>query len=347
MPAPDLTTDSPLLEVRELRKHYPIEVGLLRRTIGHVQAVDGVDLTIGVGETLGLVGESGSGKSTLGRLILGLVEPSDGQVCFGGTDMAVLNSEQVRLLRSSMQLVFQDPLSSFDPQSTVGESVAEPLVTHRPAMKGAERRARVEELFGEVGLPAYFFDRYPSQLSGGQLQRAGLARALALDPKLLVLDEPVSALDLSTQAQVINLLRDLQRRLGVAYLMIAHDLSVVRHISHRIAVMYLGRIVEVGPGDEVAENPLHPYTAALLSAVPVPDPVVQRGRNRIVLEGDVPSPADPPSGCRFHTRCPFAMDVCAIVDPEPFTSDSGTTVFCHLHTSSPEAGDVSRRASSS
>jgi peptide/nickel transport system ATP-binding protein len=324
----------PLLEVRGLRKEFPITAGLLRRVRGHVRAVDGVDLTVGSGETLGLVGESGSGKSTIARLVLRLVEPTDGSVTIAGRDLALLHGRELRRAREHMQMVFQDPYSSLDPRATIGASVGEPLAIHR-GMHGRTRDARVAELLELVGIGAHLMRRYPHEFSGGQRQRIAVARALALEPRLLVCDEPVSALDVSTQSQVINLLADLQERLGLAYLFIAHDLSVVRHISHRIGVMYLGRIVETGPASEVYRRPTHPYTEALLSAIPVPDPQRQRQRKRIVLRGEMPSAMDPPSGCRFRTRCPYAMDVCAVEDPPPFVTPGGTTTWCHLHTTGP------------
>jgi peptide/nickel transport system ATP-binding protein len=324
----------PLLELRGLTKEFPVRSGLLRRTIGVVRAVDGVALCIGPGETLGLVGESGSGKSTVARLILRLVEPTSGSVLLEGEDLTSLGDRELRLRRRQMQIVFQDPYSSLDPRATVGDSVGEPLAVHE-GLRGRARADRVGELLTQVGLDPRVARRYPHEFSGGQRQRIAVARALALRPRLLICDEPVSSLDVSTQSQVINLLVDLQRRLSLAYLFIAHDLSVVRHISDRIAVMYLGRIVEVGDAEEVYGRPTHPYTEALLSAIPVPDPDRERSRSRIVLKGDVPSPMDPPSGCRFRTRCPYAMEVCARETPPPFTTVPGTTVFCHLHTDGP------------
>ena len=324
----------PLLDVRGLKKQFPVTSGVLRRVRGHVRAVDGVDLSVGVGETLGLVGESGSGKSTVARLVLRLVDPSGGSVMIEGRDLAKLGGNDLRRAREHMQMVFQDPYSSLDPRATIGASVGEPLTIHR-GLRGRAREERVAELLDLVGIGPHLVRRYPYEFSGGQRQRIAVARALALEPRLLVCDEPVSALDVSTQSQVINLLADLQERLGLAYLFIAHDLSVVRHISHRIAVMYLGRIVETGPASEVYLRPTHPYTEALLSAIPVPDPARQRERKRIVLRGEVPSAMNPPSGCRFRTRCPYAMDICAVEDPPPFATPSGATTWCHLHTSGP------------
>ena len=324
----------PLLSVKGLRKEFPVTSGLLRRVRGHVKAVDGIDFNVGTGETVGLVGESGSGKSTVARLVLRLINPTAGEVVVGGQDLAGLRGGALRHARADMQMVFQDPYSSLDPRSSIGRSVGEPLEIHQGA-RGSNRDARVAELLSLVGISPNLAGRFPHEFSGGQRQRIAVARALALEPKLLVCDEPVSALDVSTQSQVINLLADLQERLGIAYLFIAHDLSVVRHLSHRIAVMYLGRIVETGPAEEVYQHPTHPYTEALLSAIPVANPVRQRQRKRIVLRGEVPSPLNPPSGCRFHTRCPYAMDICSVVDPPPFQTSAGTTTWCHLHTSGP------------
>jgi oligopeptide/dipeptide ABC transporter ATP-binding protein len=328
------TAATPLLDVVDLRKQFPIVRGVLRRVHGHVQAVDGVTFAIDAGETLGLVGESGSGKSTVARLVLRLLEASGGSVRFDGEDLMQLTGRRLQQARRDLQIIFQDPYSSLDPRSTIADAIGEPLEIH-DGLGRRERDFRSGELLELVGMGPHLLRRYPYEFSGGQRQRIAVARALALNPRLLVCDEPVSALDVSTQSQVINLLADLQERLGLAYLFIAHDLSVVRHLSHRIAVMYLGRIVEIGPADEVSYRPTHPYTEALLSAIPIPDPAVQRSRKRIVLEGDIPSPTDPPAGCRFHTRCQYAMDVCAHEDPPPFASATGTTVWCHLHTTGP------------
>ncbi|MET0143442.1 MAG: ABC transporter ATP-binding protein [Ilumatobacteraceae bacterium] len=324
----------PLLELTNVSKLFPVREGILRRVRAHVHAVSDVSLTLARGETLGLVGESGSGKSTLGRLALRLLEPTSGRIDYLGQDITNLKRGSLRSVRRNAQMVFQDPYSSFDPLSPLASSVAEPLAVHGEG-GGSARRARLEELTRLVGLGPQHLDRYPSELSGGQLQRMAVARALAIEPSFIVLDEPVSSLDVSTQAQVINLLEKLQHELGVAYLLIAHNPALVRHASDRIAVMYLGEIVEVGSAEAVYTTPKHPYTHALLSAVTVPDPDLQRTRRRIVLQGDVPNPADPPAGCRFHTRCPYVMDVCRSEVPPNFVAADGTSVRCHLHTSGP------------
>ncbi|MEV0623919.1 oligopeptide/dipeptide ABC transporter ATP-binding protein [Nonomuraea sp. NPDC050404] len=324
--------DLPLLSATGVQVHFPIKRGvLIDRTVGHVKAVDGVDLEVRQGETLGVVGESGCGKSTLGRALLRLVEPTAGRVEFDGTDVTALDRSGLRRLRPRMQMIFQDPMASLDPRQSVGAALAEPIRAHGLAEGRAGRERRVRELLDAVGLPASAAGRFPHEFSGGQRQRVGIARALALSPDLVIADEPVSALDVSVQAQVVNLLVDLQRELGLTYVVIAHDLAVVRHMSDRVAVMYLGGVVEQGPSEEICREPLHPYTKALLSAVPVADPDVETVRERIILRGDLPSPADPPAGCRFHTRCPFARpDVCATERPVLREVTPGRTVACHF-----------------
>ena len=317
-----------LVQVRDLHKYFPINAGVFSRHVGDVKAVDGVDFTIKRGETLGLVGESGSGKTTAGRVVLRLLEATKGQVIFEGRDIGQLKREEVRKLRKEMQIIFQDPYASLNPRMTVGDIVSEPLRIHGLAT-GKDAEARVQELLKLVGLQPYHANRYPHEFSGGQRQRVGIARSLAVSPKFIVADEPVSALDVSIQAQVINLLQDLQQQFGLTYLFIAHDLSVVRHISTRVAVMYVGKIVEIADRDDLYNNPLHPYTQALLSAIPIPDPRVESRRKRIILSGDIPSPVNPPSGCRFHTRCPVAFDRCKVEVPPLNTYASGHVAACH------------------
>lgn len=301
-----------LLEARNLKMHFPIKAGILKRTVGHVKAVDGVDLKVKKGETLGLVGESGCGKSTLARVILRLLEPTDGEVLFEGRNILEMSRKDMLVVRRNMQIIFQDPYASLNPRMTVGNIVSEPLRTHK--IEG-DRKKRVRELLEIVGLNPEHYNRYPHEFSGGQRQRIGVARAIALNPKVIICDEPVSALDVSIQAQVVNLLEDLQKEFELTYVFIAHDLSVVKHISDRVAVMYLGKIVEIADRKTLYDGPRHPYTNSLLSAIPIPDPRKERERRRVVLSGDVPSPANPPSGCHFHTRCPRAQDYCKEHEP--------------------------------
>lgn len=319
-----------LLRVENLVKYFPITQGIIiQRQVGAVHAVDDVSFFINKGETLGLVGESGCGKSTTGRTVLQLYRPTSGSVVFDGVDLVKLKGEDLRQMRRKMQMIFQDPYASLNPRLTVGEIVGEPFVVHK-TIQGKDIQERVEHLLELVGLNPAFENRYPHEFSGGQRQRIGVARALALQPDLIVCDEPISALDVSIQAQVVNLLEDLQQQFNLTYLFIAHDLSMVRHISDRVAVMYLGALVELATRNELYNNPLHPYTQALLSAVPVPDPVIEEKRKRIILEGDVPSPVNPPSGCRFRTRCSLAVEVCAAERPAFREVKPGHFAACHL-----------------
>lgn len=323
-----------LLEVDDLYMHFPLTQGILfQRKVGAVQAVDGLTFNVYKGETLGLVGESGCGKSTTGRAILQLYKPTAGAVRFDGRDLTKLDGGEMRKMRRHLQMIFQDPYASLNPRMTVGSIISEPMQIHNLVPKD-KRNERVQELLQTVGLNPYFANRYPHEFSGGQRQRIGVARALAADPDFIVADEPVSALDVSIQAQIINLLEELQAQFGLTYLFIAHDLSVVRHISDRVAVMYLGKMVELADRNSIYDDPLHPYTKALLSAVPVPDPVIEKKRERIILTGDVPSPINPPSGCHFHTRCPYAMDVCRQVEPNFVDQGGGHFVACHLYPNS-------------
>ncbi len=328
--------NSVLVRVENLKKHFPIRRGVFQRTIGHVKAVDGVSFEIRRGETLGLVGESGCGKTTVGRTVLRLYPPTDGRVFFESAELTALKGEALRRLRPKMQMIFQDPYASLNPRSTVGELIAEPLLIHG-LMNQPQRRERVRQLMELVGLNPAYLTRYPHEFSGGQRQRIGIARALSLNPAFIVCDEPIAALDVSVQAQVVNLLEDLQQQLALTYLFVAHDLSMVRHIADRVLVMYLGKMMELAERDELYDNPLHPYTIALLSAVPVPDPVAEEARRRIILQGDVPSPANPPKGCVFHTRCPVAIDVCREVEPGWREFTPGHHVACH------RAEEISRK----
>ena len=321
----------PLLRVEGLVKHFPLTQGIVfKKTVGQVRAVDGVNFTLNSGETLGLVGESGCGKSTVSKLLMNLERPTAGSVFYKGTDITNLKGRELRRLRRNIQIIFQDPYSSLNPRMTVGDIVSEPWDIHPDVVPAKDRQRRTRELLERVGLNPDFINRYPHQFSGGQRQRIGIARALALQPEIIICDEPVSALDVSVQAQVVNLLGELQRDFGLAYIFIAHDLSVVRHISDRVAVMYLGSIVEVGSEDDIYEKTAHPYTQALLSAVPVLDPAAREHKKRIMLTGDVPSPANPPSGCRFRTRCWKAQDICATEPPELVDRGQGHPVACHF-----------------
>ena len=321
------TSETPLLSVRNLVKHFPVKKGILQQTVGQVHAVDGISFDIAEGETLGLVGESGCGKSTAGKAILKLIEPTAGEIRVNGERIDQLSRSEMRPYRRELQVVFQDPYSSLNPRLRIRDIIAEPLKNYAVAQGGALDE-RIVELAGKVGLRPDTLDRYPHEFSGGQRQRIGIARALALHPSLIICDEPVSALDVSVQAQVINLLVDLQREFALAYLFIAHDIAVVEHISHRVAVMYLGKIVEIAGRTDLFLHPQHPYTEALLSAVPEPDPGIEK--KRIILRGDVPSPINPPSGCRFHTRCPYAFERCSVEEPELQEIAGGHHVACHL-----------------
>lgn len=324
-----MSSDSVLVRVEDLKKYFPIMRGILiQRQVGAVKAVDGITFDIHRGETLGLVGESGCGKTTAGRTILLLYPPTAGRVIFDGVDLTTLKGSALRRMRRRMQIVFQDPFASLNPRMTIARIIGEPIRVHKLASSRREEIERVQELLRLVQLNPRFINRYPHEFSGGQRQRIGIARALASNPEFIVCDEPISALDVSIQAQIVNLLEDLQDQLGLTYLFIAHDLSMVRHICDRVAVMYLGRIVELAPKDELYDHPLHPYTQALLSAVPVPDPAVERARRRIILEGDVPSPVNPPPGCRFRTRCPLAHQ-CPDEEPQWRDVGGGHWVACH------------------
>jgi oligopeptide transport system ATP-binding protein len=330
-------TPNPLVQVEDLKMHFPIYTGLFRKHTGDVKAVDGVSFDIMPGQTLGLVGESGCGKSTVGRAILRLYEPTAGRVIIDGQDVASLAPEALRQKRPTMQMVFQDPQASLNPRMTLARIIGEPLDEHTDWPK-ARKLERVYELMDAVGLNRRFADRYPHEFSGGQRQRIGIARALALNPKFIVCDEPIAALDVSIQAQVVNLLEDLQEKLGLTYLFISHDLSMVRHLAQRVAVMYLGRIAELSPSKDLYVRPLHPYAEALLSAVNEPDPVLAATRKRIILKGDVPSPANPPRGCNFCTRCPRVMDICQTVKPDLVEVEPGRLVACHLYSTTTAAG---------
>jgi oligopeptide transport system ATP-binding protein len=331
VPVPNVETASDvLINVQGLKMYFPVTAGLIfQRKIADVKAVDGINLQVKKGETLGLVGESGCGKSTTGRAILQLYKPTAGSVRFGTQELTKLGGNELRRMRRKMQMIFQDPYASLNPRMSIGSIIGEPLAIHGLAKGGRARKERIQDLMRVVGLNPYYANRYPHEFSGGQRQRIGIARALAVEPDFIVADEPVSALDVSIQAQIINLLEDLQQQFGLTYLFIAHDLSVVRHISDRVGVMYLGKMMELADRNELYENPLHPYTKALLSAVPVPDPNVEKQRERIILTGDVPSPLRPPSGCVFHTRCPIAIEECRQVIPEWRDVGAGHMVACH------------------
>jgi oligopeptide transport system ATP-binding protein len=331
------TRPTPLVQVEDLKMHFPIYTGIFRKHTGDVKAVDGVSFHIDAGQTLGLVGESGCGKSTVGRAMLRLYEPTAGRVIIDGDDVAKLAPEPLRKKRPTMQMVFQDPQASLNPRMTLSEIVSEPLDEHTTWTRD-QKLERVYELMDQVGLNRRFVNRFPHEFSGGQRQRIGIARALALKPRFIVCDEPIAALDVSIQAQVVNLLEDLQEKLGLTYLFISHDLSMVRHLAQRVAVMYLGRIAELSPSKDLYARPLHPYAEALLSAVNEPDPVLAARRNRIILKGDVPSPANPPKGCNFCTRCPKVMEICKTVKPDLLEVEPGRLVACHLYTAAGSTG---------
>ncbi|MGY3717777.1 ABC transporter ATP-binding protein [Sutcliffiella cohnii] len=321
--------NTPLLEVGELKTYFPIKSGLLQRTNGYVKAVDGITFSLNEGDTLGLVGESGCGKSTTGRSILRLIEPTSGSIKYNGSEVTTMDKGTLRKLRKDMQIVFQDPYASLNPRIQIGSIIEEALSTHNIGQNAKERKEMVMDLLEKVGLNRTAYERYPHEFSGGQRQRIGIARAIAVNPKLIIADEPVSALDVSIQAQILNLFQDLQEQMGLTYIFIAHDLSVVKHISDKIGVMYLGRMVEFASKDDLFSNPSHPYTQALMSAVPVPDPTVKK--ERIILTGDVPNPSNPPSGCTFHTRCSSCMDICTKIAPRSIELSPGHVVSCHLY----------------
>jgi peptide/nickel transport system ATP-binding protein/oligopeptide transport system ATP-binding protein len=339
-PAPDGAAGDPLVEARDLVKHFPITRGVfLQRKVGAVKAVDGVSFEVRRGETLGIVGETGCGKSTTARLVMRLLESTSGRLMFDGQDITKVRGARLKAIRRDVQMIFQDPYSSLNPRKTIGSIIGEPFAIHGLLKEKGERRKAVQELMETVGLNPEHYNRYPHEFSGGQRQRIGVARALALKPKLLIADEPVSALDVSIQAQVLNLLRDLQRKFGLTLIFIAHDLSVVRHMCDRVAVMYLGRIVEIGTGDALYAFPRHPYTGALLSAVPVADPSRHGGKRRL-LSGDVPSPANPPKACRFHTRCPKAQERCSVEDPPLEDKGTGVLTACHFPLTREEVAEM-------